>query len=204
MFSWWPPLGCGWCCTWHSAWLMMPCHPSLPGPSCPPRLPGAGYFNLIYTPPSSRRRGLQVMTASERGEHMPLVKQRRVAALALEPQSTGGWWVSIMWVGAALGAYGSERADGDSVMSAQRNVPPLPGLCRHLAGGGRRGGALHTPLYGGSRAAVQRHRGPRRGGGKGRRRRQCRRRRRRPVSDGAGAGAVAVCRRTDAVQTPHR
>jgi hypothetical protein len=41
---------------------------------------------------------------------------------------------------------------------------------------------------------VQRHRGPRRGGGNGRRRRQCRRRRRRPVSDRAGAGAVAVCR----------
>jgi hypothetical protein len=81
-----------------------PTRPALPCPSFPPCRPGEGYFNLIYTPPSSRRRGLQVMTASERGEHMALVKQRRVAALALEPQSTGGWWVSCGSVGAALGA----------------------------------------------------------------------------------------------------
>ncbi|PSC69971.1 Sphingosine kinase 1 [Micractinium conductrix] len=53
----------------------------------------SGHYNLIYTPPASRREGFAVMTASEKGEHMSLVKQRRVAAMTLEPLSTGTWIV---------------------------------------------------------------------------------------------------------------
>jgi len=50
----------------------------------------AGHFNLIYTPPASRRQGFELLSASEKGAHMHLVQQRRVAAMSLEPQSTGG------------------------------------------------------------------------------------------------------------------
>lgn len=50
----------------------------------------AGHFNLIYTPPASRRQGFELLSASEKGAHMHLVKQRHVAAMSLEPQSTGG------------------------------------------------------------------------------------------------------------------
>ncbi len=61
-------------------------------------LPPAGHFNLIWTPPASRRHGFAVLTASEKGKHMPLVKQRCVTAMTLEPCSTGagreGWLLS--------------------------------------------------------------------------------------------------------------
>lgn len=61
----------------------------------PMAAPDTGCFDLVYTAPGSRREGLQFMTASEKGQHMglPTVRHRRVAAMALEPQSTGTWLV---------------------------------------------------------------------------------------------------------------
>ncbi|KAL4439225.1 hypothetical protein ABPG77_004127 [Micractinium sp. CCAP 211/92] len=53
----------------------------------------SGHFNLIWTPPASRRHGFAVLTASEKGKHMLLVKQRCVTAMTLEPRSTGTWLV---------------------------------------------------------------------------------------------------------------
>ena len=67
----------------------LPCSPKPPAPSS--TRPQTGHFNLIYTPPASRRQGFELLSASEKGAHMHLVKQRRVAAMSLEPQSTGGW-----------------------------------------------------------------------------------------------------------------
>lgn len=61
-------------------------HPALP---CPAVLCPAGHLNLIYTHKSSRRKGLELLTSSEKGQHMHLVEQHRVVALALEPVSSG-------------------------------------------------------------------------------------------------------------------
>ncbi|GAB4814339.1 hypothetical protein N2152v2_001385 [Parachlorella kessleri] len=53
----------------------------------------SGHINLIYTAKQSRLRGLEIMTKAEKGQHMHLVQQLRVVALALEPVTTGTWLV---------------------------------------------------------------------------------------------------------------
>ena len=60
-------------------------------PPLPLRVWPAGHINLIFTTKQTRLRGLEIMTKSEKGQHMHLVQQHKVVALALEPITTGGW-----------------------------------------------------------------------------------------------------------------
>ncbi|KAI3428489.1 hypothetical protein D9Q98_007314 [Chlorella vulgaris] len=81
----------------------------------PMAAPDSGCFDLIYTTPTSRMEGLKFMTDSEKGQHMshPRVRHRRVAAMALEPQSTGTWLV----------------VDGEVVPFKQLFMEVHPSLC---------------------------------------------------------------------------
>eukprot|EP00887_Chlorella_sp_A99_P004943 scaffold4.g4943.t1 len=72
-----------------------------------------GNLNLIYTNGRSRAQGLELLIASETGQHMHLVQQRRVAALAIEPLSSGTWLV----------------VDGEVVPFRTLYAEVHPGLC---------------------------------------------------------------------------
>lgn len=60
-------------------------------PVAPEASLGSGHLDLIYTSRVGRLRGLQILLAVEEGKHLGMVHARKVVALALEPQSKGGW-----------------------------------------------------------------------------------------------------------------
>lgn len=80
---------------------------------------GSGHFNLIFTlGRSGRSKGLQLMTASEKGQHMHLVNQHRLVAFMIEPLSPeGSTWLVV---------------DGEQVPHEPLFAEVHPGLCNVL------------------------------------------------------------------------
>ena len=96
----------------------------------------AGHFNLIYSPPGSRREGFELLAASERGAHMHLVKQRRLTAMALDPRSTGRGAAGCGWVRLASGCSYCRAGSSPAVHAACLPAPRCLPL-RDVAGGRR-------------------------------------------------------------------
>lgn len=75
----------------------------------------SGHVNVLYTAGrAGRRRGFELLTSSEKGEHMHLVEQHKPIALWLEPKGQGTWLV----------------VDGEQVPHRPVYAEVHPGLCR--------------------------------------------------------------------------
>ena len=85
----------------------------------PEAAPHSGHWNLIYTAGKlGRKKGMEVLTASEHGRHMHLVEQRRLRAVWVEPNArAGSTWLVV---------------DGEAMPHRPMYAEIHPGLCRVL------------------------------------------------------------------------
>lgn len=76
----------------------------------------SGHLNLLYTAgKAGRRRGFELLTSSEKGNHMHLVEQHKPVALYIEPLAANSTWLVV---------------DGELVPHAPLFAEVHPGLCR--------------------------------------------------------------------------